>query len=151
PLAHNNLGIALKDKGDLDGAIACYRQALRLDPQFALAHTNLGAALKDKGDLNGAIACHRRALRLDPRFARAHINLGAALWAQGNRDVAIAYYRQALRLDPKDARTHNFLAWLLAVGPDGLRDGKRAVEHATRACELTAWKDAIFIDTLAAA
>ena len=32
-----------------------------------------------------------------------------------------------------------------------MRDGKRAVEHATRACELTGWKDPTYIATLAAA
>src|SRR5262249_21879307 len=48
-----------------------------------------------------------------------------------------------------DAR--NSLAWLLAAGPDRVRDGKQAVEHAARACELTAWKDPGCIATLAAA
>src|SRR5262249_19208480 len=43
------------------------------------------------------------------------------------------------------------LAWLWATGPDGVRDGKRAVEAATRACELTDWKENEFLDTLAAA
>ena len=34
---------------------------------------------------------------------------------------------------------------------DGLRDGTRAIESASRACELSGWKDANDIDTLAAA
>ncbi|HVK10136.1 MAG TPA: hypothetical protein VM597_15315, partial [Gemmataceae bacterium] len=38
-----------------------------------------------------------------------------------------------------------------AVGPDGVRDGKRAVEHATRACELSNWVRPDCLDTLAAA
>jgi hypothetical protein len=43
-------------------------------------------------------------------------------------------------------------AWLWATCPDArYRDGKRAVESATRACELSEWKDAVFIDSLAAA
>jgi hypothetical protein len=40
---------------------------------------------------------------------------------------------------------------MLAVGPDGVRDGKQAVAHATRACELTGWKMPNCLDTLAAA
>ena len=32
-----------------------------------------------------------------------------------------------------------------------MRDGKQAVEHATLACELTKWKDAGYLDTLAVA
>src|SRR5205814_4193515 len=60
-------------------------------------------------------------------------------------------YREAIRLDPKSALAHNNLAWMLATGSDGVRNGKRAVQHATRACELTAWKNSVFLDTLAAA
>ena len=36
-------------------------------------------------------------------------------------------------------------------GDDKLRDGKRAIEYATRACELTDWKMVVYLDTLAAA
>jgi hypothetical protein len=44
------------------------------------------------------------------------------------------------------------LAWLLATGTDvTLRDGEKAVEYATRACEATDWKVAEYLDTLAAA
>jgi hypothetical protein len=66
-------------------------------------------------------------------------------------DGALAAYREALRLDPRYPGAHNNLAWLLAIGPDGVWDGKRAVAHATRACELTGWKEPNFLDTLAAA
>jgi hypothetical protein len=46
----------------------------------------------------------------------------------------------------------NNLAWLLATCPDGQhRDGKRAVELASKACELTDWKVPTCIGTLAAA
>jgi hypothetical protein len=44
------------------------------------------------------------------------------------------------------------MAWLRAICPQvGYRDGNRAVEFATKACELTAWKVSEYIDTLAAA
>ena len=33
--AHNNLGIALKEQGKLDEAVACYRRAVELKPDFA--------------------------------------------------------------------------------------------------------------------
>jgi tetratricopeptide (TPR) repeat protein len=115
--AHNNLGLALRGKGDAEGAIASYREAIRLDPRLVSTHVNLGHALSGKGDIEGAIGCYREALRLDPKFAAAHNNL----------------------------------AWILATGPNAVRDGKLAVEHATTACELTAWKNPLWIDTLAAA
>ena len=69
--AHNNLGIALKDKGQLDEAIAAYKKAIELNPNYAAPHCNLGLALYDKGRSEEAIACYRKAIELDSKFASA--------------------------------------------------------------------------------
>ncbi len=50
------MGIALKDKGQLDEAIAAYRQAIALRPTFAEAYNSLGLALKDKGRIDESVA-----------------------------------------------------------------------------------------------
>ncbi len=149
--AHYNLGVALWGKGDRDGAIASFREATRLAPRHAFARCELGLALQEKGDTDGAVASLKKAVRLAPKYAQAHNGLGAALRAKGDADGAAACFREAVRLDPKYANAHNNLALLLATGPDRVRDGKRAVEHATRACELTGWKEPGCIAALAAA
>jgi serine/threonine protein kinase/tetratricopeptide (TPR) repeat protein len=150
--AHNNLGCILCDvKRDYDGAIVAFKVAIRLAPTEALNHRNLGNALGGKGDLDGAIAEFKEAIRLDPKHAPAHDGLGKALWAKGNMDGAVKAFRDAIWAAPNFAEAHNALAWLLAAGPDQVRDGKRAVEHATTACKVTAWKDPNSINTLAAA
>jgi tetratricopeptide (TPR) repeat protein len=92
---HYNLGNAKADKGDLDGAIACYKQALELDPEFAPAYHNLGGVLYDKGDLDGAIASYKKALERDSKYAPAHYNLGDALKDKGDLDGAIACFHKA--------------------------------------------------------
>jgi hypothetical protein len=57
-----------------------------------------------------------------------------------------------IRLEPDNATASNALSWLLATCPEAAsRDGKRAVELGTKACELTGWKVALCIETLAAA
>jgi tetratricopeptide (TPR) repeat protein len=71
--------------------------------------------------------------------------------AKGDRDGALEAYREALRVDPNYATAHNNLAWMLAVGPDRVRDVKQALAHATRACELSGWARPNCLDTLAAA
>ena len=68
------LGYGLVVKGDADGEIAEYREALRLNPNDDMEHNNLGVSLRDKGDLDGAIADYLEALRLNPNNDLAHSN-----------------------------------------------------------------------------
>ena len=48
--------VALKDQSKLEEAIAAYRRAIGIKPDYAEAHCNLGNALKDQGKLEEAIA-----------------------------------------------------------------------------------------------
>jgi tetratricopeptide (TPR) repeat protein len=65
---------------------------------------------------------------------------------------ARAAYEEAVRDEPENALPLNNLAWILSTCPDAtLRDGKRAVELATRACGLTERENVNYLDTLAAA
>ncbi|MBP5973990.1 tetratricopeptide repeat protein, partial [Brasilonema sp. CT11] len=107
---HFNQGLALYNQGKLDEAIASYRKALQIDPNYATAHNNLGYALKNQGKLDEAIASYRQALQIDPNYAAAHNNLGNALSDQGKLEDAIASYRKALQIDPNYATAHNNLA-----------------------------------------
>lgn len=150
--ALNNLGRALADRGDLGGARACYEDTVRLDGTFTYAHTNLGLTLRGKGDADGAVAAFHEAIRLDPNHPSAHSNLGAILCdVKGDYAGAVAAYREALGLDPRHTIAHANLAWILAAGPARVRDGKQAVEHAARACELTGGANPTCVSILAAA
>ncbi len=64
---HYRRGVELQEKGDLEGAIAEYRTALRLDPNDVLAHANLGLVLHKKGDVLSARKELEEALRLLPK------------------------------------------------------------------------------------
>jgi tetratricopeptide (TPR) repeat protein len=151
-LAHYNRGNAWSDKGEYDKAIADYNEAIRIDPEFAFAHYARGVAWSDQEEYDKAIADYNEALRLDPKYAWAYFNRGSAWSNKGNCGKAISDYEEAIRVDPKHARACNGLAWLLATCPDSkLRDGKKAIEAATKACELTDWTNADHVDTLAAA
>jgi len=99
-MAHYNLGIALNDQGDADGAIAHYRRAVELRPSYAEAHYNLGRLLVQKGQIDEAIAHYEKALEINPADAEAHNNLGTTLFASGRVDEAIAHYRKALAIQP---------------------------------------------------
>ena len=99
-----------KDQGKLDEAVACYRRALELKPDFAEAHNNLGVALQDQGQLDEAVACYRRALELKPRLRRGPQQPGqCAARTRGSSDEAVACYRRALELKPDFAEAHSNL------------------------------------------
>ena len=50
----------------MDEAIVEYREALRINPSFALVRYNLGEALRQQGDRTGAAREFRDFLRLPP-------------------------------------------------------------------------------------
>src|SRR5439155_908686 len=114
PEAHSNLGNALRELGQPAEAVASYREALRLRPNYPDAHCNLSNALRDLGRPAEAAASCRAALRLRPDYPEAHRNLGNALRELGQPVEAAAAYRDALRLRPDYPDAHNNLgavAW----------------------------------------
>ena len=114
-LAHNNLGVALAEKGRIEEAIAYYQEAIRLRPDYAIAHNNLGGALAQKGQLDEAVAQFKEAFRLKPDYAAFYYHLGNALGIGGRIDEAIAPLQEAIRLKPDYAEAHNDLGMALAT------------------------------------
>ena len=74
--AHNNLGMALAGRGEVDAAMPHFRRALQIDPDYALTYDSLGNAMAKRGRLDLAIPLYGRALEFAPRLATAHNNLG---------------------------------------------------------------------------
>src|SRR5206468_1181520 len=92
------------------------------------------------------------AIRLKPAEGLSYYNRGVAFHYKKEYEKAIGDYSAAIRLEPNCSNAHSNLAWMLATCPKaGLRDGKKAVEHAERACNLSSWNVADQLSTLAAA
>jgi tetratricopeptide (TPR) repeat protein len=91
-------------------------------------------------------------IEADPENARAIRGRGDAYLNIGKHAEAIADLQRALDLNGEDEGVLNNLAWVLATSPsDELRDGKRSVELATKAAELSAYQMPHILSTLAAA
>jgi tetratricopeptide (TPR) repeat protein len=150
---HVNLGRALAMKDRLDDAMAEFQKAARLDPRSAEACNNIGRILASKGQLEEAIPYFQQAVAIDPDFAEAHQFLGAALYyARGRAREALAQWREALRVEPDYLPALNEVAHLLAASSDAsVRNGAEAVRLAERAAELSGGREAVYLDTLAAA
>jgi tetratricopeptide (TPR) repeat protein len=139
-------------KKDYDKAIADCNEAIRLEPKDGLAYACRGWIWSQKKDYEKAIADYNEAIRLDTRVGLVYRERGRGWCQTTDYKKALADFNEAIRLDPKDADATNLLAWLMATCPDeSFRSGNKAVELAKRACELSEWKDASILDTLAAA
>jgi protein O-mannosyl-transferase len=97
PEAYYNLGVVLKDAGDLQGARREWGAALKLDASHARALTQLATADAVEGNLLSAETNLRRALALDPTIAIAHYNLGRIYDLGGQPMQAVAEYEAFLR------------------------------------------------------
>jgi tetratricopeptide (TPR) repeat protein len=82
--AHNNLGNALRELGQLEEAEKHLRRALAIKPNYPEAHNNLGVALAKARRTDDAVASYQRALRQRPDYAEAHLNRALAWLASGD-------------------------------------------------------------------
>ena len=71
PVDFYNDGVDRQARGDWDGAIADYTQAIALKPKFALAYDARGLARQAKGDWDSAIADYDQAIQFNPKDALA--------------------------------------------------------------------------------
>jgi tetratricopeptide (TPR) repeat protein len=150
--AYCNRAFAYGGKGQYDKAIADCTEAIELDPQCAMAYRNRGFAYHRTGQYHAAIRDWTKAIELEPENAWFYYLRADAHHMKHEWDAAIGDYSKAIDLDPSCAAAYNNRGWLLATSPlQQFRDGARAKEDATRACELTAWRDIAVMDTLAAA
>lgn len=120
------------DLGELEAAIASYREALSREAADAASWLKLGHALVLTGEPGKAAASYRQAIRRAPRLAAAHNGLGAALMSLGERAGAEEELKRALALDEHDANPLMNLALLRERAGDrsgAMRAWRRALER----------------------
>ncbi|NEP87860.1 MAG: tetratricopeptide repeat protein [Okeania sp. SIO2C2] len=83
-------------EGKLDDAVAAYREAIALNPDFSHAHHNLGEALVKVGQIEEAIAAFGQAVAINPQASWSLYKLGVLLQGKGQFQEAMSYFRQAV-------------------------------------------------------
>ncbi|MGP0066258.1 MAG: tetratricopeptide repeat protein [Isosphaeraceae bacterium] len=139
-------------QGRHDQAMVDYDDAIQLEPNNAQLYVSRGNEWRRHVKLDLAIADYDRAIQIDPTYIHAYIC--RALISKQRRAFAqaVAELSEIVRAAPDNDEAHRALARILATCNDSaVRDGRRAVQEATRACELTHWNDPNALDTLAAA
>jgi len=108
--AHNDLGIELLKRNELDKAIQEFKKAIELrGPNEAKLYCNLAYAYTKKGWYDEAVRISKDALVISPNSAEAYHNLGLIYQKNKEFDKAISYYKRALKIDPYSVESYNNL------------------------------------------
>ena len=133
---------AKRTKDDLQKSIEAYKQAIEIDPTFALAYVGIAYAYNSMGKnpdsapkdaIPFAKAAAARALELDPSLAEAHAAMADSLaigdwnWTESERE-----FKRSIELDPNVSYTHLAYAgsYLTAAGraDEVVSESERALE-----------------------
>ena len=135
-----------------DQALKDFRESARQNPDHGPTHYWLGFCFAQAGQDDEAVTHLRRGLELEPDSARDHHLLGAVLTRTGRYEEGLAHLETAFKAHPRDGGLANNLAWVLATCPEvKFRNGRRAVELATKVCEASGFRVPTYLDSLAAA
>ena len=98
------------NKQDMDGALADFNEAIRLDPNLAIAYMNRGVIYASKGEFDKAIGDETKAIELKPEKtedqATAYSNRGTAYLAKGDLDKALADVEEAIKIKSDNAKAY---------------------------------------------
>jgi len=133
---------AKRNRSDVERSVEYFKQAIALDPNFALAYSALADSyngmtaypyMSPKQAVPLAKAAANRALEIDPTLAEAHTALANSLacfdwnWQEAERE-----FKRALEINPNDAGTHwrYGMFYLMPVRrlEEAIAEGKRSLE-----------------------
>ena len=106
-------GEVLAELGDLEGAAAAYRQAIRIEPDAPVPYRNLDRLYGPWADPEAQVAAWREVVREIPKAARPYHYLGRALEGARDIDGAVEAHRQAVALAPSEAEMQAGLGYVL--------------------------------------
>ncbi len=151
PAALELKGLMAAEREDYKEAIQSFRKLAAKNPDDAIVISQLGMLYLADRQPREAIRRFTRALEIDPTSFVALRGRSDAEISIGDHVAAVTDLEQAHTINPDDTGILNNLAWVLATSPnDTIRNPARSIELATKACELTEWKAAHIVSTLAA-
>jgi tetratricopeptide (TPR) repeat protein len=95
-------------KGDLEGALADFQQAIKEDPKDAEAYNNVAAVYRKKGDFAAALPFQEKSVQLEGD-STGYANLGYNYIKLGLKEKALMAYQKALEYNPNDKKSQ---AWI---------------------------------------
>ena len=102
PLVYHNLGVIAQERGKHVEAVARFREALALQPEFGPSHLLLGSSLLALNRNSEALGELRRAITLMPKEPLARLQLAKAYEASENWIAAVQQLQKLVELDPQE-------------------------------------------------
>jgi tetratricopeptide (TPR) repeat protein len=106
PLVFHNLGVIAQQRGLHHQAIARFREAILLQPDFGPTRLLLGSSLLAVGKNSEAIHELRRAVSLMPEQPEAHLQLARAYEGSENWIGAAQEFQKLVELNPQEPEYH---------------------------------------------
>jgi HEAT repeat protein len=116
---------------DRKNALALYKNAQAISPNYYFLQHNLGTTLLETGRTEKAVEELRRSLHLKEDYPYTHNNLGLALNRQGRYKEAVANYLRAIELFPQYHKAYNNLGatyFNMGLEKEGQAMMKKALE-----------------------
>jgi lipoprotein NlpI len=128
--ALHNRGNELLTRGDPDGALQAYNDALIYQPKSALVFNNRACVFLEKEEYDRALQDCNSALESDPALAIAFCNRGSAYLGKGNLRLSVEDYDQSIGLDPNYHVAYTNRACLSLISGEhdcAIQDSDRAI------------------------
>jgi tetratricopeptide (TPR) repeat protein len=108
-------GYVFQNDKNLEEALRCYSEAVRLDPTLYYGYNNLGVSLNELKHYEEAEAAYHKAIEINPSEAIIYSNLGVLFKELKRYEEGEAAYRKAIELNPSDTTAYYNLSVLLRV------------------------------------
>jgi len=92
----------LKNK-DFEGAIECYKEAMKFNPQNHIYPSNMAAAYVSMGQYDKAIKCCEQSIKLNETYVKAYQRLAQCQAKIGKKKEAADTYKKLIELNPEAA------------------------------------------------
>jgi tetratricopeptide (TPR) repeat protein len=146
------LGTIHMMRSERTDALTALNKAIQIDPRCDSAYERRAFLNRIFGDDGQALADLEQAVHLNREGPLYIYNRGFLLYSRAEFDGALVDVETAIRPDPNDDQPHHGRAWILMACPvSRIRNGEQAIVSATRACDLTKWREPRYLATLAAA
>ena len=99
--AHNNLGWAYYNSGELEKALVEYGKAVAINSRLAMTYNNIGIVYYRMEKMALSEEALRKAVAIDPNFAEAHFQLGLTLSKKKEKDGALEAFKKVIDIAPR--------------------------------------------------